>query len=146
MLCLTAWGQFPTPSNSIYLMEGYTKLFPWQQPFLPDTMPWKPCLNVAHGLHWVTLADCFCTRAYQSHNIGNIILCLSFWFEKNFLNQFPNEQKAWRYWPENKKRRMLIKACWLLCVRGQEFPVMQSASSRKWAQKTFSYVLSLQLQ
>lgn len=44
------------------------------------------------------------------------------------------------------KTQMLIKACWSLCVRGQECLVMQSASARNWAQKTFSYVLSLQLQ
>lgn len=35
------------------------------------------------------------------------------------------------------KKQMLIKACWSLCVRGQEFLMMQCALSRNWIQKPF---------
>lgn len=121
-----------------YLPHGRIhKLFPWQQPFLPDTMPLEtlperyPWFALRY-IGWLLLHEGIPESQHWKYYFMSFLLLF-----ENFLNQFPNEQKAWRYWPENKKGKCLLLHVGYYVLEDRNSQWCNLPHLRKWAQKTF---------
>lgn len=94
-----------------------------------ETLPYLN-LNISHCVHRVSLADYLCT----GHTRVTALELLFYIFPSSLKKRFKKTGSIMNRKHDvidlKIKRQMLIKACWSLCVRGQEFLVMQSASSR----------------
>lgn len=96
-----AWqheANFP-PSNSIYPWKDTQKLFPDNNPSCQT-----PCLgNPAWTLPMVCIELHWLTASARGHTRVTTLEILFYVFPfglKKFFKPVPNEQKAWRYWPE----------------------------------------------